>query len=237
MADHVPGIRTADFHAADLVLGIELEAPFLGRSLGVFGRIVGFPFIFRKRVLREIDIGGAYIGVAQHLAHPHERRIVVAGCELVIHDDLDAVFLLQIEEQLLLVAHDQDDVRDAGFDQLLDLALHQDLSANLQKPLGLLVGNRCKAQRQTGCHDDGIVHFVRLEFARTPGRDLSAIDELRARKAPARRIGGAQRDSEKLGYLALSDPRMLSYCAEGIELFPGYHGVSPFCPLCRRRNT
>ena len=68
-----------------------------------------------ERVLLEIVVRGADVRIAQHLAHEHNRGIVIALSVGAIHDDLNAVFVLEVVEGLLLVSHNDDDVENPSF--------------------------------------------------------------------------------------------------------------------------
>ena len=96
----------------------------------------------------------------------HERGIVVAAGILLIHADLHAECVLQIEERLLHVAHHHGDVDDAGFLQLANLALDQHLAAHAQHAFRPLIRKRHKPRRQTRRHDDSVIHLIRLQRLR-----------------------------------------------------------------------
>ena len=79
--------------------------------------------------------------------------------------DLDAHAKLtcQIEEVLLLVAHHHGDVGNARLLELADLPLDEDLSANAEKTLGLLVGDGGEARGKARGHDNGVFNLVGLQ--------------------------------------------------------------------------
>ena len=116
-----------------------------------------------ERVVREVVVRGTDEGVGQDVAHQPQGAVVVARDVVVVDDDLHAELLGQVEEVLLLVAHDDRHVLDAGLVQLADLPLDQDLVAHAQHALGALVGNRGEALGQPRSHDDGVVHPVGLQ--------------------------------------------------------------------------
>lgn len=101
--------------------------------------VVGLVDIGLKRVLGKVVVAGADVGIAEFFTNPIERAVVVARGVFVIVDDRDTVFLAEVEEVLLLVAHDYGDIRNACFEELFDLALDEDLSANFEQALGLLI--------------------------------------------------------------------------------------------------
>ena len=175
MVGHVPRVLASDGGAGDAVLLVELQAPFVRGAIGVLGRVAGFPLVLPEGVRCEVVVRHADVCVAEHLAHAHEGGVVVAGGEIGVHDDVHAVFLLQVEEELLLVADHHDDLVDAGFEQLLDLALDEHLTADGQQPLGLLVGNRRESRRQACCQDDRVVHFVGLQLAHAPRGNAAVL--------------------------------------------------------------
>lgn len=68
-----------------------------------------------ERVLLEIVVRGADVRIAQHLTREHNRGIVIALSVGAIHDDLNAVFVFEVVEGLLLVSHNDDDVENPSF--------------------------------------------------------------------------------------------------------------------------
>lgn len=177
VADHVPCIGAADAYLGNSIVGARLEAPFGSLPLVVLGRVVGLPDMVREGVFLEVIIRGADIGVSEQLPHEHERGVVVAFGVGAIDDDIHAVLVLEVVEGLFLVADDHDDVEDSRLVQLLDLALDEDLAANLEKALRALIGDRCEATGEARREDDGIVHGVGLQRRHALGREASALYE------------------------------------------------------------
>lgn len=143
---HVPSVGTADVYAGDALVGARLQAPLAGRALGVLRGVARLPDVAVEGVFREVVVRGADVGVAEQLADEHERRVVVALGVLTVHHDVDPVLVLEVVEGLLLVADDDDDVRDPDLPELLDLALDEDLPADLEEALGALVGDGSEAR-------------------------------------------------------------------------------------------
>ena len=136
VADHVPGVAAADGHLRDAVMRLGLHAPFFRGAFGVFGGVVRFPHVALEGVFLEVVVGRANIGVAQNLAHEHERAVVVALGVGAVDDDFHAIFVFEVEERFLLVANHDHDVVHAGGLELLDLALDEHVAAYLVRPLG-----------------------------------------------------------------------------------------------------
>ena len=145
MAQHDGSVAPANAHSHDAASRPRGEAPFVGGTLVEHGSVIRLVHVRFEHVLGEVVVRRTDVGVAQALAHPHERAVVVARGVLVVHDEGNAELLLQIEEVLLLVPHHHDDVADARLSQLTDLPLYQHLAAHHHKPLGLLVGDGSKA--------------------------------------------------------------------------------------------
>lgn len=176
VAEHDPRVVPAHGHARDAVSGAGLKAPLVGGAVYVLGRVVGAVDVALKGILGEVVVGGADVGVSKFLAGEPERPAVVLLGVLVVHDDLDAVLGGEVEEVLLLVAHDYGDVGDATFEELLDLALDEDLALHAQHTLGALVGEGHEAAGESGGHDDGVVHAVGLEGVHAALGDTAGLD-------------------------------------------------------------
>ena len=75
-------------------------------------------------------------------------------------EKLDTEFVDQILELLLQISHDDGDIRDARFMQLLDLPLDHTLAVDLKKSLRRLEGQRYKSGPESRREDHGAVHPV-----------------------------------------------------------------------------
>ena len=160
MAQHVPGAGPTNRHLGDAVVCARGDAPLLRGPLCVLCGVVGLPDIGLKRILGEVIIARADIGVPKLVADAPQGAVVVAGGILIVVDDLDAVLVAKVEEILLLVANHNRDVIDAGGLELLDLALDENLAAHLQEALGLLIRDGGKAGGEAGGKDDGVLYLV-----------------------------------------------------------------------------
>ena len=192
VAEHVPRVLATDGGARDAALGTGRETPFLGGPLGVLGGVVGVPDVGLEGVGDEVVVRGADVGVGEAVAHAHERGVVVARGVLLVDDEVDTELVGKVEEVLLLVAKDDGDVVDAGRLELLDLALDENLPANPEQALGLLVRDGGKAARETGRHDDGVVDLVGGQCRAAGGGGCAIGEVAEVRKLLVRGVDAAE---------------------------------------------
>ena len=86
------------------------------------------------------------------------QRILIVIFRVV--EKLHAELVDQILELLLQISHDDGDIRDARFMQLLDLPLDHALAVDLKKSLRRLEGQRYKSGPESRREDHGAVHPV-----------------------------------------------------------------------------
>ena len=192
-------------------------------------RVVGLPHVGLERVLLEVVVRRADVGVAQDLAHQHERGAVVALGVVAVHHDVHAVLVLQVEERLLAVADHQHDVVDAGGPQLLYLALDEHLPADAEQALRPLVRYR----REAGGHPRGeyhrVVHRVRPERRHAGGREAPPVHEAHRGALAVRRVHGGEPQPRRLGDVPLRGPGPVREGLDHLELVEGQiHPHPPF---------
>ena len=188
-----------------------------------------------ERIVDEVVIRRTDVGAFEPIEHDHERRVVVPRRVVLVHDDINAKELLQIEEVLLLVTHDDGDIVDARLLELANLAFDEDLVSYAQEPLGLLVGNRGKARGEPSCEDDRVVDPIRLEgtnaqigHAKVSGRvllEVAVLDELANRG-----IDRTHRKTRALGDRPLGKPRLVQQPEQHDELV-----LAQCARVCRTR--
>ena len=176
VAKHDPRVGAAHGRARDAVGRTRLDAPLVGGALDVIRRVVGLVDVGLEGVRGEVVVRGAHVGVVEAVLHEPEGAVVVAGGVFAVDDDVDTVLVGQVEEVFLLVANDERDVRDAGFVELADLTLDEDLAAHLERALGALVADGGEAGGQTCGHDDGARDAVGLECFATGIGDCAVVD-------------------------------------------------------------
>ena len=235
MAEHDLRIGPADGHAHDTAAAPQAHAPFVGRVLRVLRRVIGAMLVGIERIVDEVVIRRTDVGAFEPIEHDHERRVVVPRRVVLVHDDINAKELLQIEEVLLLVTHDDGDIVDARLLELANLAFDEDLVSYAQEPLGLLVGNRGKARGEPSCEDDRVVDPIRLEgtnaqigHAKVSGRvllEVAVLDELANRG-----IDRTHRKTRALGDRPLGKPRLVQQPEQHDELV-----LAQCARVCRTR--
>ena len=92
---------------------------------------------------------------------PECGESIFAGILRVV-EELDIIFINQIVEFFLQIADYDGDIIDAGFMELLNLALNHALAEYLEKSLRSLVGERDKAGAEACGNNDSIVDAVVL---------------------------------------------------------------------------
>ena len=73
MPDHIPRIIATDGHAGNALTSSNFHAPFFGWTFGILRRIKCLPHIRLKRILDEIIVRGANVGVAEQALRNLER--------------------------------------------------------------------------------------------------------------------------------------------------------------------
>ena len=198
MAEHRPGVMTTDGHFRDATVTSGGETVFARGTLEVRGGVVGLVDVTFEDVLREVVIRGADVGVAETLADEHQRRVVVALGVVGVDGNPHPELLLEVEERLLHVSHDDGDVIDPGLAELTDLPLDEHLAAHAQKTLGLLVRERHEAAGETRRHDDGIVHTIRGKGGLAFRGESAAVHEAHVLELPDQTIDGSDRHPRRL---------------------------------------
>lgn len=102
-------------------------------------------------------VGAAQEGAAQAVANDVQAREVRLVCPAGAHHQVDTELVLEVEELLLLVAHNHGDVLDASLAKLADLPLEEHLAPVFEKTLGLVVQRREKLGGLAGSKDNGLV--------------------------------------------------------------------------------
>ena len=144
------------------------------------------------------------------------------------------------EELLLHVADHHDDVVDARFLELADLALDEHFAAHLEHAFGALVGKGGEARRQAGGHDDGVLHAVGGKGREPGGRHLRLVHEPLVGELAVLPVHDAERKPGRVCYVALrahvvADERGKHVeCVSGQthECPPGRKDVSPIVRVC-----
>ena len=167
----------ANLNLYDAVVSASGQTPLFGFAFGVLSGVVGFPDVAFKRILCEIVVRRANVGIAKDFFHQHERTVVVALRISTVNDDFYPVLFLKIEESFFLVTHHDNDVVDAGCLQLLDLALDKDIATYPQKPFWALVGDRSETRGETRCQDDRVVNGIGSESRHAFGSDAPVLDK------------------------------------------------------------
>ena len=209
VAEHDPRVRAADARARNPVGGTDLEAPLGRGTLHVVGRVIGLVHVGFERVRREVVVGGTHVGVVQDVSHQPQGAVVVAGGVLAIDDDVHPVLLSEVEEVLLLVAHNHRDVGDSGLVKLADLALHQDLPAHLERALGALVADGRETRGYAGGHDDGAGDPVGFEGLAASGGQGAVVNVAQGLALAGRRVDATQAHPGDLGEGALGEGALL----------------------------
>ena len=161
VTQHAPHVLRLVLDANDLALAVADQAVLIAFSRKIHSGIISLIHILLKDVVHEIVVRRTDVGVFQLVHDPDQRRGVVVPVIVLVHHNLDAKLLLEIEKLLLHVAHDHRNVRDPGLVELPDLALNQDLSLYEHQPFWLFIRQRRKAGRHARRHDDRVFHLVR----------------------------------------------------------------------------
>ena len=90
VAQHDPRAATAHAHAHDATIARRLQAVFVRFAREIRRCIVGLVHVRAEHVLRKIVVRRADTGIAQLLAHQHERGIVITAGILLVYADLHA---------------------------------------------------------------------------------------------------------------------------------------------------
>ena len=124
---HLTAIRTLH-HIKDSPLiirhGIHLILLFCGFITGIERCVL----IFMERILSEVIITAADVGVMKFLFSQVQRPDVILYVIVIIDDKLYAILVFQIIKLLLLIAEDDCNVIDSSLLQLFDLPLDKTLA-------------------------------------------------------------------------------------------------------------
>ena len=104
-------------------------------TMGIQRCVIRLAHLLFKRVFDKIIIRRANVRVSEKVARRVDARVVVAAVILVVFDDLDAVFCLEVLKSLLHVPRNEHDLIYSGLLQLPDLALYKHLSAHGEQSL------------------------------------------------------------------------------------------------------
>lgn len=151
------------------------------------------PDVRLKRISREIVVRGTDVSVPQPIANPIERRMVVARSILIVNDNTHAVLTFKIEEIRLFITHHDCNVGDTCISELLNLTLNKYLSPNPQETFGFFIGDGCKATREAGSQDDGIIDFVWMQGLESSIGYLSTVNKALFRKISDCSVDSTQR--------------------------------------------
>ena len=198
VTEHRPSVMATDGHCRDSTVASGGETVFARGALEVRGGVVGLVDVTFEDVLREVVIRGADVGVAETLADEHQRRVVVALGVVGVDGNPHPELLLEVEERLLHVSHDDGDVIDPGLAELANLPLDEYLAAHAQKTLGLLVRERHEAAGETRRHDDGIVHTIRGKGGLALRGESAAVHETHVLELSDQPIDGSDRHPRRL---------------------------------------
>ena len=132
MAHHGPRIGATDSHARNAAVARRFHAVFICFAGKVRSRVVCLAHVRAEHVLGKIVVRRADIGVAKLFAHQHEREVVVAADILLVHANLHAERVFQVEERLLHVVNHHGNVGDARLFQLANLALNEHFTLHAQ---------------------------------------------------------------------------------------------------------
>ena len=116
---------------------------------------------------------------------------------------MNAKLACQVEEVLLLVAHHDGDVRDAGFLELANLTLDEYFATNTEETLGLLIGDRGKARGEASGHDDGIAYLVGFEGLEAVDGKHAVLDKPGIHGIVQDSVHGPKREARGTAQLAL----------------------------------
>ena len=163
MAQHNIRISAAYTNLRNAIVCTGSNAPFLSWPLDLGAGIIRFVYIGFKRIDCKVIIRGTDIGIGKPLAHQPQCAVVVSGGIVMIDHNAYLVLAAQIQEVLLFIPHHNGDIRNTGFKQLLNLTLNKNFTTYAEQALRTLVGNGCKARRQSCCHNDCIVYLVRFK--------------------------------------------------------------------------
>ena len=132
---------SANFNAGNATASAGCQTPLIGLTFNILGRVVGAVNVGFERILGEVIVGRADVGIGQFVAYQPQRTIVVSRGVFGVHNDFYAVLFDEVEEVFFPVTDNDGDVCNSSFVELLDLAFDQNLSANTQGPLRSFVGD------------------------------------------------------------------------------------------------
>ena len=219
MAEHDPRVLAAHGRARDAVARTRFDAPLVGGTLDVVRRVVGLVHVGLEGVRGEVVVRRTHVGVVQAILDEPQGPVVVARGVFAVDDNVDAVLVGQVEEVFLLVAHDQRDVRDAGFVELADLTLDEDLATHLERALGALVANGGEARGQACGHDDGARDAVGLEGLAARIGDRALVDVAGGLALAGGGVDAPQAHAGRLRQRPLREGSVgLGQCVQDVEL-------------------
>ena len=163
MPQHIPSVASTHLHAVDISVCAFCHAPFFRFTLGINRSIVRVIDFFFKGILGKIVVRRANVCVAQVFLYHIDAGIVVSGKIVIVFNDLNSKLILQILKLLFHVSNHHNDLSNASFLKLADLALDQHLAFHFDQRLGTFIGQRRKPAGCARSHDhrviDRITHF------------------------------------------------------------------------------
>ena len=221
-------MRPADDSTRDaLVATLRLKAVLVGFALLEYRRIIRVVDIALEGVAHEVIIRRADVRVTDDISHLEQRRVVVARRVIGVDDDLHTEEIFQIEELLFLEPNDYRDVVDARLLELADLALDEDLTANLEHAFRALVRKRRHTRRKPRRHDNGVAHLVGGKLVLAFCRKRPTLDKAAIAKRFNNRVHRAERHAALRGNRALRGRRRLLQSEHHIEFRAGKHRGCP----------
>ena len=159
---HDPGVLAADLYAGEQPLFACLKTPLGSLALHIYRRVPCAALVGVVHIVAHPVVGREKISVPSDKTLPGTvercQRILIVIFRVV--EKLHAELVDQILELLLQISHNDGDIRDARFMQLLDLPLDHTLAVDLKKSLRRLEGQRYKSGPKSRREDHGAVHPV-----------------------------------------------------------------------------
>ena len=150
------------------------------------------PDVRLKRISREIVVRGTDGKCSPADCEPDRAK---NGC-CEAYSSLTTILRVctfKIEEIRLFITHHDSNVGDTCISELLNLTLNKYLSPNPQETFGFFIGDGCKATREAGSQDDGIIDFVWMQGLESSIGYLSTVNKALFRKISDCSVDSTQR--------------------------------------------
>ena len=145
MTNHIPCILTSYCHFGDDIVLIGCQTILISLPFCIFCCIIGRLWFLHKYILSEVVIRRTDEGIIYFIKHTNQCRGVIIFEIILIHHNIHAIRILQIEKHLFHIPHHKGNISDASLQKLSYLTFNQDFPLNLQEALWLFIREGSKA--------------------------------------------------------------------------------------------